>query len=93
MKIADYLAATQSKWPHQSVTVKPMSHWDDLEGDGYIVTMIVGNKQVAYRVDLETALEIDGWINHALRAAVKKGSPVSIYTAKDEAEHEVEASR
>jgi hypothetical protein len=95
MKIIDYLSATKSKWPHQAMTVKPVSHWDDLEADGsqdFVVTMIVDNKQVAYRVDLETALEVDGWINHALRAAVKKGRPVSVYTAQDEPESEVEAA-
>lgn len=96
MKVADFLSASQSKWPYQNITVRPVTHYDDLEKDGthdFIVTMIVGNKQLAYRVSLETALEIDNWIVHALRDAVAKGKPVSLYTGKPEEEHEVEASR
>ncbi len=95
MKIIDYLKASLAKWPHQCMSVRPVSHYDDLEKDGshdFIVTMIVSNKQVAYRVNLETALSIDRWINHGLQEAVKNGKPVNIYSGQPETETEVEAA-
>lgn len=94
MKITDWLVATQNKWPYQNLKVCPVQHYDDLEGDGshdYVATMIVGNRQVAYRVTLETALKIDGWVNQALRCAVENGKPVSIFTAKPENETDIQA--
>ena len=85
MRIIDYLRASESKMPHQAMTVRPVGHYDDLEADGsldYIITMMVGNRHVAYRVNVVTALRVDGWINHALQATVEHGKPVDLFTGR-----------
>jgi len=92
MKITDLLKTkVENYWPCQRIEVRPCQHYDELEGNDFVVHFQAGKRLVAYRVSLETALTVENWLNRAALEAAKNGVPVNIYDHKPEDGKEAES--